>query len=108
MAKEKTFRCEVCDKEYYTVVERATCELECAKRVEEEAKKAAEAKKKEEQKKRLAEVDEAYEHYEKLAFQYVRDYGYYTQPWPTKDDIDDNDAPDNEVVDLLGFLSLLM
>ena len=44
------YKCGVCGKEHENIVARATCELECTKRIEEETKKAAEAKKKEEQK----------------------------------------------------------
>lgn len=104
MGKQTVYYCAVCGKEYTNIVDRANCELACAKRVEEEAKKAAEAKKMEEQKIRKAEVDAAYENYEKLAVQYVKDYGCYTQPWPT----DDKDVANDEAVDLFNFLSFFM
>lgn len=73
-----TYKCEICNKEYNDVVARAQCELACAKRVEEEAKKAAEAKKKEEHASRLAEVEEAINHAAELLNEYAKDYGAYS------------------------------
>lgn len=98
------YKCGVCGTEHESIVARANCELACVKRVEEEERMTAEAKKKAEQKKRQAEVDAAYENYEKLAVQYVKDYGCYTQPWPT----DDKDVANDEAVDLFNFLSFFM
>lgn len=74
MGKQTVYYCAVCGKEYTSIVERATCELECAKRVEEEAKKVAEAKKKKEQMGRLAEIDAAYAAADKLMEKYIEDY----------------------------------
>ena len=42
-----TYKCGICGKEYNNVLDRAKCEIACAEKAEEEAKKAAEAKKKE-------------------------------------------------------------
>ena len=72
-----TYKCGICGKEYSSVLDRAKCEIACAEKAEEEARKAAEAKKKEEQKVRKAEVDAAFEHLHKLMTEYVEDYGHY-------------------------------
>ena len=72
-----TYKCGICGKEYNNVLDRAKCEIACAEKAEEEARKAAEAKKKEEQKARKAEVDEVFEHLHKLVTDYVKDYGHY-------------------------------
>lgn len=72
-----TYKCGICGKEYNNVLDRAKCEIACAERAEEEARKAAEAKKKEEQKIRKAEVDEVFERLHELITNYVKDYGHY-------------------------------
>lgn len=72
-----TYQCGICGKSYDNVLGRAQCEIDCSKKIEEEAKKAAESKKKEEQKARKAEVDEAFETLHKLMTAYVNDYGHY-------------------------------
>lgn len=72
-----TYKCGICGKEYSSVLDRAKCEIACAEKAEEEAKKVAEEKKREEQKTRKAEVDAALEHLHKLVGAYVEDYGYY-------------------------------
>ena len=74
MFAKPMYKCAICDKIFEDVVSRATCELECAKRVEEEAKKAAATKKKKEQMARLAEIDAAYAAADKLMEEYVKDY----------------------------------
>ena len=88
-----TYKCGICGKEYSNVLDRAKCEIACAEKAEEEARKAAEAKKKEEQKVRKAEVDAAFEHLHKLMTAYVEDYGHYEYSdggedtnfyWPTR------------------------
>lgn len=71
------YKCEICGKEHRSIMDRAKCELDCAKRIEEEAKKAAEAKKKEEQKVREAEVNQAIDNTAKLLNQYITDYGFF-------------------------------
>lgn len=90
--KQAVYYCAVCGKEYTSIVERANCELVCAKRVEEEAKKSAEAKKKAEQKERKAKLDAVYEEFNKLREEYIKDYGCYIYTTPafkenTKDDM---------------------
>lgn len=74
MFAKPMYKCAICDKVFEDVVSRATCELECAKRVEEEAKKAAKAKKREEKKIRLAEIDAAYAAADKLMEMYIKDF----------------------------------
>ena len=74
MFAKPMYKCAICDKIFEDVVSRATCELECAKRVEEEAKKAANEKKKAEQMARLAEIDEAYAKADELMEKYIEDY----------------------------------
>ena len=74
MFAKPMYKCAICDKVFEDVVSRATYELECAKRVEEEAKKAAEAKKREEKKIRLAEIDAAYAAADKLMEMYIKDF----------------------------------
>ena len=102
MGKQAVYYCEVCGKEYTSIVERANCELACAKRVEEETKKAAEAKKKAEQKARLVEIDAAYEAADKLMRAYIEDYGYYTYSSSTKGEEVENG------LDFLNFLKFFM
>ena len=72
-----TYKCGICGKEYDKVLDRARCEIDCTKKIEEEARKAAELKKKEEQKIRKEEVDEVFENLHKLVSAYVKDYGHY-------------------------------
>lgn len=72
-----TYKCGICGKEYNNVLDRAKCEIACAEKAEEEARKAAEAEKKEAQKVRKAEVDAAFEHLHTLITAYVKDYGHY-------------------------------
>lgn len=72
-----TYQCGICGKSYDSVLQRAKCELACAERIEEEARKAAEAKKKEEQKLRKEAVDEAFVNLHRLITEYVKDYGHY-------------------------------
>ena len=68
------YKCEICGKEHSNITDRAKCELDCAKRIEEDAKKAAEAKKKEEQEIRRTEVEQAVNHAKKLLMAYINDY----------------------------------
>lgn len=87
------YKCEICGKEFDSVLDRANCEIECSRKAEEDAKKVAEAKKKEEQFDRKAEIDEAFENLYKLITEYVKDYGHYEYSdggectnfyWPTR------------------------
>ena len=72
-----TYKCGICGNEHNNILDRAKCEIACAEKAEEEARKAAEAEKKEEQKVRKAEVDAAFEHLHELMTAYVKDYGHY-------------------------------
>ena len=72
-----TYKCGICGAEYSSVLDRAKCEIACAEKAEEEARKAAELKKKEEQKIRKTEVDAAFKCLYDLVDAYVRDYGHY-------------------------------
>lgn len=45
MYNKHIFKCSICNKEYENVMDRANCELACAKKQEEDAKKVAAAKK---------------------------------------------------------------
>ena len=86
-----TYTCAICGAEHNNVLDRATCEMECTKRIAAEAKKAEEAKKQEEKNDRKAEVDAAFQRLHSLMTQYVNDYGYYEYDdettnfaWPSK------------------------
>ena len=68
------YKCEICEKEHPSITERAQCELACAKRIEEAAKKAADARKKEEQNARKAELEAAINHAKELFAAYIEDY----------------------------------
>lgn len=93
------YECAICGARHTDVASRATCELACAKRKEEEKKKAAEAKKKAEQKARMAEVDAAYAAADKLMEAYIEDYGFSAYSTSTNDE---------EVDDFLNFLKFFM
>lgn len=71
------YKCEICGKEHSNITDRAKCELDCAKRIEAEAKKAAEAKKMAEQKVRKEEVEKAINHAKELLVAYINDYKSY-------------------------------
>ena len=71
------YKCEVCGKEHSNITDRAKCELNCAKRIEEEARKVAEAKKKAEKDVRRAEVECAINNARKLLTAYIKDYNTY-------------------------------
>ena len=78
MNETKKLTCSICGKEHNDVVSRANCELACARRQAEEAKKAAEAKKREEQENDKAVVDRAREAFIKLRDSYIKKYGAYS------------------------------
>lgn len=78
MNTEKTYICAICGKEHPTVQSRMTCEMNCLRKQEEEAKKAAEAKKKAEQETRRAEVTKAIDDACALMEAYIHDYKTYT------------------------------
>ena len=86
-----TYACAICGPVHNNVLDRANCEIECAKRIAEEAQKAAEAKKQAEKNERKAEVDAAFEMLHKLMTAFVKDYGHYEYDgettnfaWPSK------------------------
>ena len=72
------YKCGVCDSIYDSIIERAQCEIECTKKAENAARKAAEEKKKLERTTRKKEVDLAIENAQKLMDRYVKDYGNYS------------------------------
>lgn len=72
-----TYKCGICGKDHNSVIDRANCEIACAKKQEAEAKKAAEEKERTEQKLRKDAVDEAFERLHRLVTEYVKDYGHY-------------------------------
>ena len=78
MEDKKTYKCEYCNKEYSSPIERAKCEIACETRI----KKEQEEKRKKElelvKETRHKEVEEAFEHYATLKREYIRDYGSYS------------------------------
>lgn len=77
MYAKPMYKCAFCENVYEDAIERARCELQCAKELEEEAKKAAELKKKQEQDARHKEVVEAYDRFHELLDKYTEDYGTF-------------------------------
>ena len=77
MYTKQVFKCGICGKEYSNVQDRANCELNCYKKQQEEAKKAAEAKKLAEKAARKKEVDDALDKAIRLRNAYIKDYGCY-------------------------------
>ena len=92
MDKEIIFTCALCGKEYNSILDRATCEINCAKKKEEEEKKAAAEKRAAEKKLRKEAVDEAVANAFRLVNAYTEDYGSYEYDtnivkdcvWPSK------------------------
>lgn len=77
MYTKQVFKCGICGKEYSNVQDRANCELNCYKKQQEEAKKAAEVKKLAEKAARKKEVDDALDKAIQLRNAYIKDYGCY-------------------------------
>lgn len=77
MYAKQVFKCGICGKEYFNVQDRANCELNCYKKQQEEAKKAAEVKKLAEKAARKKEVDDALDKATQLRNAYIKDYGCY-------------------------------
>lgn len=77
MYAKQAFKCGICGKEYFNVQDRANCELNCYKKQQEEAKKAAEVKKLAEKAARKKEVDDALDKAMQLRNAYIKDYGCY-------------------------------
>jgi hypothetical protein len=75
--KEVVFKCAICGTLYANVLDRAKCEIACAEKQEEEAKKAAEAKKHAEYNDRKAAVDAAFDLAYDLKAKFLMDYGSY-------------------------------
>ena len=75
---KSVYRCAICGKSYDTIEERNKCEAKCLadraaaerKRKEEELRKTKETRKK--------EVDMAWDHYNELRNEYLKDYGSYS------------------------------
>lgn len=75
---KSVYRCAICGKSYDTIEERSACETKCLsdraeaerKRKEEELRKTKENRKK--------EVDMAWDHYNELRNEYLKDYGSYS------------------------------
>lgn len=72
-----SYKCGICGSEYNNVLDRAQCEITCAKKLEAEAKAAEETKKREEQKMRKDAIDEGIKRLHKMLTDYVNDYGHY-------------------------------
>lgn len=100
MDKKITFKCSICDKEYDNPMARASCELTCCKKLEEENKKAAELKEMEEKMASEANVTAAFDTAYRLRDEHVAKYGSYSYTrkelvtnkcenieWPTVSDI---------------------
>ena len=86
MDKEIIFTCALCGKEYDSILERATCEINCTKKKEEEEKKVAAEKKAVEKKLRKEAVDEAVANAVRLVKAYMNDYGSYSYDGETSQD----------------------
>lgn len=71
------YKCGICGKEHNDVLARAKCEMQCVKKQEEEAKRAAEAKRMEERKSRQDEVTEAIDNTLELFNEFIKDYKTY-------------------------------
>ena len=69
------YECAFCGKEWATIQGRMACEQACAKRVEEEEKKAAEAKKKAKEEASLKEIETAQKYLDELIKNHVKQFG---------------------------------
>lgn len=89
---DNIFICAICGKEYNSILNRAQCEINCTKKIEEEEKRVAAEKKVAEKKMRREAVDEAMANAFRLAKAYIKDYGSYSYDgeansdciWPSK------------------------
>lgn len=75
------YKCGICGKEHFSVIERANCEIECVKKKEEENRQAEIRKKEAEYKQRKEEVDNAFNTAYTLREKFVADYGSYKYDW---------------------------
>lgn len=103
MYTKQVFKCGICGKEYSNVQDRANCELNCYKKQQEEAKKAAEAKKLAEKAARKNEVDDALDKAMQLRNAYIKDYGCYVYD---NNDVHNESNIDNypSLKELINFL----
>jgi hypothetical protein len=103
MYAKQVFKCGICDKEYFNVQDRANCELNCYKKQQEEAKKAAEVKKLAEKAARKKEVDDALDKAMQLRNAYIKDYGCYVYD---NNDVHNESNIDNypSLKELINFL----
>lgn len=104
MYTKQVFKCGICGKEYFNVQDRANCELNCYKKQQEEAKKAAEVKKLAEKTARKKEVDGALDKAMQLRNAYIKDYGCYVYD---NNDVHNEFNIDN-YPDLKGLINFLM
>lgn len=111
MYTKQVFKCGICGKEYFNVQDRANCELNCYKKQQEEAKKAAEVKKLAEKTARKKEVDDALDKADgaldkamQLRNAYIKDYGCYVYD---NNDVHNEFNIDN-YPDLKGLINFLM
>ena len=72
------YKCGICGSEHDLPIERAKCEIACAEKQAEEARKAAALKKEAEYAARKAEVDNAFNTAYELKEKFIKDYGRYT------------------------------
>ena len=103
MYAKQVFKCGICGKEYFNVQDRANCELNCYKKQQEEAKKAAEVKKLAEKVARKKEVDDALDKAMQLRNAYIKDYGCYVYD---NNDVHNESNIDNypSLKELINFL----
>ncbi len=78
MYAKPQYKCAICGKTYKTVSERATCEMACSKRLEEEQKKLIEAQKQAEKYKRREELTKKIADTNQALQDFIRDYGSYS------------------------------
>ena len=67
--------CSYCDKEYESPVDRAKCEITCAKKIELEAEKLRKENLEKEKDARMKEIEQKGKEYYDLIRSYIRDYG---------------------------------
>lgn len=103
MYAKEVFKCGICGKEYFNVHDRANCELNCYKKQQEEAKRAAEVKKLAEKAARKKEVDDALDKAMQLRNAYIKDYGCYVYD---NNDVHNESNIDNypSLKELINFL----
>ena len=88
MGNKTVYKCGICGSEHKMLVDRAKCELACADKMAEEAKKAAALKKEAEYAERKAEVDNAFNTAYDLKEKFIKDYGSYTYSWRSNNSVE--------------------